>query len=1317
MGNRYVDEHLNVDTLSGLGEIYSTSTGNVNPKIETVGVPIGDNKTLSLKLGIGGTFPVLDESVPKTQTGVDYLSFLAYSHEDVNDPPYELPPVDRYVHLVDKYMKQRQSFMIDVNSYNSQGMVMMSGAETIIARRDLQAENAPETGVKRILHAPADFSSISTGLSTFQVAKLSREKTILSFDENNRLSMALDHGVINPSFTGSIEYEITDNNKTFEDALSYKSVIITGYSTDLKFYHLPEGDIVDYVTSSGFESIVEIMSSESVAPIDIDGKLLLHGENFILNKTSKCIRVTLNNGEMYSLNPYAVMPVGGTSVGTVVVFKEVFIKPSSVGYFGERINLYSMSDMHLTSVDGRFVSRAEKVVTSIESSSMVIEDGGCIGDEYFGQYRIDLSIDDVSFHQFGDGAGAIYAIRAEGKYLYIDGVDVFIKDESDVNFTKVVLPTEKNGEGTRSATVAGVEFSSDYDTLTGSVTKNSSFMYEMNYTISGSSVESEIIGDVYPVDFYRIEFLKSSCLPLEYPMETGHTTSKNMYEAGEVSHIFSKDDGAISVSNAKETADNVVRYSYLSAFGKWSDEPFIVESFGYVSRDTMFQSQDEHFLSVKLGALTESRSNRTYCGDINRIDPDYIVSWVKVRSTNQDESILFCENEYKDEEQRHLGLSSYLDAYNACDEATPIMSKLTYIGNPFEYTTGMSSLGVDSITIGDIEMRAFSTQDRIDEYTTSHTASPDMKSGNKIDGFGLNIVSVQRKTRAALTVDSSLPETISLESELHVNSFLVTIPEIGFIYNSAEDRYFDMQVIEKTQIKEQFKRGVKYQFDGFYITGVLKWDTVDSVMVAEYSLVDEIDDTYNHDYSMFFPDSVDQEFATEGEGEEDYDPYDIVAIYARERKLDSLRMIPMYLVNLLYSEFGFAQNILGVWDESSGVLIDDSTVAMTEVATESGFKTVVTCNAVEPMFFMDHYVTLSAYIFGVPYRIGKNIRLSIIRKNLLSKFSTSKMAEAEVLYVNDDAEGASRVTMDGYIMNFDSSNDNDDVYIEFSPSVFYPQGPWQNPRAYANHEDMMMREKTYSMELMPKSRIITSICVTAGNIVRFSHPAKRFSEVYSTVDGFVNREALSDIKEDSMQRGENTYVMEYIHHVGGGVNLTRGIYGDLLLYPARHSYPINNLIRELISPIREDAHAKAMDARAVFTRFDTRYVSNTIPSYYDKFLEFPTAFTCDLLPEEGVLVRDFGKTESLYSDNLMYIHGDDIVGDNGVAKVSFSNDTDQPVVVTITYDNHRWGDGLTSFNINDAYLLQREGWLLYEPRVNKRLGRVKSGVYLDGTTV
>ncbi len=1315
MGNRYADEHLNIDNLSELGDIYSTSPGNVNPKIETVGVSIGDNKTLSLKIGVGGTFPVIDESIPKTVQGMDYMSMLTYSHDDVHDPEGELTPVNRYIYLVDKYMKQRQSFILDVNSYNSQGMVMMSGAEAIKARKSNPASEH-ETGIKRIMHAPLDFSSISTGLSTFLVAKLSREKTITSFDTSGRLSMVLDHGALTSGFTGLIEYEITDNNQTFEDTISRKEVIISGNSTDLNFYPLPENDFIDEVMFSSFDNIAEIMTSESVAPVDIDGELLLYGNNFILNKTRKCIRVTLDTGEMFSLNPYSVSPVVGANISTIIVFKETFVKPSSISYSGEQTTLYVLTDMVITAVDGKFVENAAEVVTEIHGSSLTIVEGGASGDKYFGQYKIDKSYEDPTFHQFGDGAGAKQAIKIEEKYLYFDGAEVFVKDVSDPNFTQVILPAEKDQSGVRSATVAGVLFESMYDTMLGSVTKNSSFMYEMNYLISENSIESEIIGDVYPVDFYRVEFLEPSCIGGSYPMLTGHTDAKNKYQAGEISHIFSKSDGIISVSNAKSTDANTITYSYLSAFGKWSDEPFIIESFGYVSEDTMLQSPDEHYLSARLSSIAESRSDRTYCGDIKKIDSDYIVSWLKVRNVGQSESFLFCENEHRGDFEQHLGSSSYLSSGTACDKEPLEISKLSYLSDPFKYTIGISSMD-NTMTVGTIDMNQFTTGNMMNEFYLGHASSPDVKSENKINGFGLHVMSVQRETEAALTLEISAPETIALESSLWTEAFVVTIPEIGFIYDTIEDRYADMQIVSKTQIKDQFRRGAKYQFDGFYITGALRWDTEDSVMVAEYSLVDELDSEYNYDYSIFFPDSVAQEFATEGEGEEDYDPYDIVAIYERQREFGELRMIPMYLANFLYSEFGFVQNILGIWDESSGVLVDDSTITMVESPIESGFQIVVKCNEVEPISTVDHYVTMSAYMLGTPYRISQNTRISIIRKNLLSKFSEVEMIEAEVLFDNEDYDGASRAVMNGYIKNFVDSPQNEDIVVEFSPSVFYPQGPWQNPKMYANHEDMIMQNKTYSIELMPRSRIITSLCVTAGNTVQFSHPAKRFSEVYSIVDGFVTREALSDTKEDSRQRGVNTYSMEYIHHVGGGVNLNRYIYGDLLLYPARYSYPINNLIRELISPIREDAHAKAMDARAVFARFDTRYVSNTIPSYYDRFLEFPTAFTCDALPEEAVLVRDLGKIESLYAENIMYIDGSDTIGDNGISKISFSNDTDQPITVTMTYDNYRWGNGKTSFNINDAYLLERDDWLLYEPYINKRVGRVKSGVYLEGTTL
>ncbi len=408
-----------------------------------------------------------------------------------------------------------------------------------------------------------------------------------------------------------------------------------------------------------------------------------------------------------------------------------------------------------------------------------------------------------------------------------------------------------------------------------------------------------------------------------------------------------------------------------------------------------------------------------------------------------------------------------------------------------------------SLAIGEISMHDFYVENAIDTYYLGHKASHNIKSTNTVNDFGVNTLSVQNKTVAALTVTSNRPETIDLSTHLWVESFVVTIPEIGFIYNTHQDRYSNMEVISITQIKEQFVRGVKYQFDGFYVTGKLIWNVGQSASVAEYELIDELSSQYNYLYSMFLPDSVDQEFEEPWEPIESYDPYDIVAVYTRKRELDKLRMISMYLVNFLYTEFGFVQNILGVWDESSGVVIDDSSIVLSEIPIESGFGVVATCNGAEPMTFVDHYATISAYKFGIPYRMSSKTRLSISRTNMLSGFSSAVMAEAIPLHEIGEKIEASRVVMDGYIRNFVDSTNNDDVRIEFSPNVFYPQGPWQNPRLYASQEDLIMQGKTYSLEIMPHSRIITSLCVTSGNTVRFSHPAKRFSEVYSVIDGIV----------------------------------------------------------------------------------------------------------------------------------------------------------------------------------------------------------------------
>ncbi len=679
-----------------------------------------------------------------------------------------------------------------------------------------------------------------------------------------------------------------------------------------------------------------------------------------------------------------------------------------------------------------------------------------------------------------------------------------------------------------------------------------------------------------------------------------------------------------------------------------------------------------------------------------------------IRKIGTQERLVVFEHEYDDEAPQRLGQTAYLSSGTSCDEEDPpYLAKATYLANPYKYDFYLSDVSTSS-SVSVLEKQSLSTPIVADMFFTGRKGSPSTKSSEQAYGIGVTAMSVQTKTKASIVAIADNPTHIDISTILHLDNYMLVIPEIGFIYFCDLDRYSDMEIVEKSPLKSLGIRGVKYQFTSFHITGQLRWDSVSGNIMAEYSLVDELDSQYNYSTSIPFPDSAIPE----------QDPYTVSSIYRRVTFIDGVvgddeylyRNIPMYLANLLYLEYGFVQNILGVWDESSGVTVDDSTIDISSNQLLSGFTLGIFVNGVAPMAMPDRYATLSAFYFGVPYRVSDEVRIEISRSALVSGFSDDHLPLADTAFEGGDKSGASLLILDGFVENMIGG----ELIIKFAPKVFYPQGPWVNPLTYLGEEDFLMFPQ--DITIPPRSRLVLSLPVAVGNKVDFSMPGKRVTEMYEIIDGIVTDEVMMNEKLDDSQRGDPTYLMEYVHHAGGGINLHRQVIADMSVYPSRYSYPINNLIRELLSPTTEDADAKKSDARAVFVKFDTRYISDTVSSYYEKFVELPTAFTCDALPEESVLHSDSSKKDTLYRENISSILGDDIVGDGGIARLSFSNTTEEVKSVQISYENRLFPYKSASFDIDDPYLQYKKGWFIHEPHKNKMEGRVKDGVYLNNTT-
>ncbi len=1298
----FIEEHVNIDTIHGVGRIYSQELGNKNGKITNTGVKLSSNRALLLQLGVGTTLPVVGEIIPKLAVAADYLSMDVYGIEDsmatildkyvagydieelgyTNETWGFAPHTDRvnaamrFVTM--KRMKARQALTLDGVSYNSHGMVHSGLAKETQSPIDLNME----TG---------SFGPIDRQLSTFNMAKISREIVGVMFNENDTLCLAVNRDQINPTFRGMIEFEILDSHQSSEYVLERKRLLITENTSNIDYIPVTEGLFIDEVfAGDDIKKKLEVIQSECLSAVVVDDGTISEGEWFAVNKTSHNMRVSLENGQTLSLDPYGLAKTGASQPVSITTFKTTYTRPSTVSGNIEEGLLYKGSSHFDHSLIGNFfmtnVKQAVYKVTPSELKSI----SGHGSDTFFGPYKINVNLDNIEISQFGDNENAFYALRVSGVDMYMDGDDVYAKLEADLNFTKVVMPSVRS-YGKFSVVIGSITFSTEYEIVAGSVHRDKSFMYQSNFMISNDAVVGELIGNVYPVEFFRMERVyKEICYTAtEYPLEDGHVNLKNFYEAGEVSIVYQHHDGYMLINNNKFVTDDQITYSYLAFAGKLSDTPMIVESFGYVTRDTMLGIPTEHFLSQKIKDSNVTRTRKRYAGAIEVLTSKYYVMWVKFREVGTSNETFMFEHEYGDEHAAHLGHSAYLNQRTSCQNPTSDgVSKLSWLTNMLKYSLYWSKPNGSIIPL-DVELGELTLNKAVGYDQLGVKGSLATKSIDSIEGIRVTALSPQTPTRVTDTSIITAPTVLRADDTLHDRMSIVAVPEIGYCFYTLDDIVFDdIADYSEAEIIDPFKRGITLSWSDHTLDAYLEYRPAETNVFSVYHLKDSDGETIS---------VIEQRFPDGAEGAEYM--YEVDNLYARERDFaetydyeegDCQKCIPMYLANALMRKFGHVQNIVGVWDEGSSVIINDASISFTDEVEAAGHRITPLCSGAEPIDVVDHYAMISVFKTGQPYDVSDEMRVLFIKSGLIDGFEPGAYAEADALADNGDINGASKRILDGMTSNIHVTK----IFIGVSPMLFGMQGPWKNPRDYVTPKEKILLSGELTYKIKKKSRLIMNFHVGPENILNLNEPGRQFDEMYNIIDGYVEEEVVANDKRTPIQRGETTYSISYMNHAGAGILLDRNIVVDLEAYPARLSYPANNLTRELISPIREDAHSKKMDARAVYVRFDTRYVNESIHSYYDKFIEAPTALTCDSLPEEAVLSRDHDNDSSLYENLMTSVAGNSILPNEGVIQLSFDNDTEEDKELTPVFDNHRCsfltaGQGIASYPLNDAYDLMR----------------------------
>jgi len=1290
--SNFIDEHVNMDVIDNIGKVYTQELGNINGTIGDTGVKLSSNRTLLLDLGVGVSFPVVGEIIPNMKPPTDYLSCDVYTISDsmrtlrdvyeggfeINELGYNADtwpaatPEDRSAavcrFLTVQRMKQRQSLTLDVVSYNSHGLVHSGKA------KEMQSPVMFDLNKNSLGH-------IDRQLSTFNLAKLSREIVSVMFNKDDKLSIAINYDEINPDFRGMIEYEVLDTSLSSEHIIERKRMLITHSVSGVAYVPVTEGLFIDQTYESDITSVVEVIQSECKTAVAIDGENIVSGEWFAINKTSQSMRVSLDNGDVLALDPYGMKKCGAAQPVFATTFKFTYTRPASVsGNIVDGLLYKQRSRFHHGSISGKFVDKIKFAIYDVTAAGAKYI-SSATGGTYFGPYKVDKDISTYDVVQFGDSNNPIQAIRSQGVDMYFEGQSVYAKAVADVNFQLLSLSTERGNSGEFSIVVGGMKFSSLYEVPTGSVHRDREFMYESNFFITTNAVVGEIIGRVYPTTYFRIKRVHEAiCVGAsEFPMEDGHVNARNYYSPAEVAGVYSRSEGYISIINNHTVENDDITYSIKAVAGKIGDVPMVVQSFGYVTRATMMAAPSEHFLSAKMRDSYSSRTRKRYAGSIERETANYRIMWIKLKEVGTDETTFIFDHEYDDEHAPHLGHSSYLNQRSACPKSAPHpVSKLTWVTNMLEYTAHWSKTGA-SIVPGEIEASDLKLNKSCPSYGFGIYGSIETKSIDKIGNIAVTALSAQSSSNLTDSIIITEPEVIQYSNTLFEDASVVAFPDLGFFYISEENITFeDISVYTETQIREPFKRGITIEWADYILEAYLEYVEAETNVFSVYNLIDKSDADNNISISQHFPDGAISTSTM----------YQVDELYTQRRETDEQKCIPMYLANALMRKYGHVQNILGVWDESSGVIVNDATISFRKDTMSAGYKVYPLCGGAEPIDIVDHYAMLSVYKTGKPYDVSPEVRVAVNKFGRIDGYEATAEAEAEILYLAGDEVGASKRALDGI-----SKNISGDLYMQVSPMLFGMQGPWKNPIDYVtqNEKILLSGELTYSIK--PKSRLIMEFSVGPENVLHLNEEGRQFDEMYDIIDGYVEEEVISNDKKTPLQRGDTSYSLKYTNHAGGGILLDRSIVVDLEAYPARLSYPTNNLTRELISPIREDAHSKKMDARAVYVRFDTRYVSESIRSYYDKFIEAPTALTCDSLPEEAVLSRDHENNHSLYKNLTNTVFGNSLMSIGGRILLSFDNDTDETKELTPVYNNTfklfsaGRGRGVSSFKLDDVYRL------------------------------
>jgi len=1228
--------------------------------IKNIGTKIGKNHIVEFDIGAGSVLPNIGEIVERSNPTLGFYSKFPYALHDYNyskKSSYELNFVDHvpsedekidslYKWTTMNFMRKRMALTIDSISHNSFAKIKFGRA---LSHGRLYNPNIETYTFE-----------LDRQLSNYNTFAISHEKIITGFDKDGFLSVIVNMDSISRDFVGLIELSLFDSSKQNQNMTDRLKLFFEKNNGGIFYKRLNEIAYVDKILSDDFEDFCEIVQNKGIAPVQVDDNVIDSGDSFVVNKSSRNLKVTLNDESSHYVDPYGIVKTEGTEIRSLTVFKPIKVKLTGVSGTIKNGKFFE-DDFDVYHKNGQFSPRDTATISSISEDGIeyMCEENPVV---CISGYKTNVSASDITVEEFGD-RNPIYAARLKNEAdAYFEGGMLYVKSASELNFR--IADDD-------SFTIGTVEFSRVLDNPAGDIIEHEKFIYPKNYILRDGEVLTEETGLAIPNGIFKITRQYSTCKDISGDKTKIDQTSfaENDYLPAEISIVFKDEDGKLYTDNKKDSSLEYIDYSYNFAGGYCSNERFTIESFGFQSVDNDKTVGIEHWISYLYRNSIESKTRKHYSGSRESVFPEYSVFWIGMKNVESKEQVNVFEVEYSDESHQKLGESPYQKNAGTCQypKKEP-ETKLSEFNNfsTYNFYTAKGGLNIDSIKH---ESRfVFNTKSDPSFCYDLNMTPADFND----TWYAPSCVSFQRASSTTETIVSENSFIYDFgENSIGDDSIgkVLVVPKVGFYcdFDSDEDLFDIDESVEF--FAEEFSRGVVITSQLYTLTAKIEYEENDG-LVAKYIL-----DANGESREFRYPYS--EEFANPRAAS--------LQFYSELRATtQGIECLPEVLASFLF-DHGYRQCVVGVWDESNGILVNDSNLSFEVVEKKSGFDVVPMISGAYPTSRVMSSIELSVYKKGKPFVLSDSIM-----------FSFRKIGIIDLSNLYDVISNENTNNSDSYVAKKLRDSIKSLPMISFIPSVFESQQPWSGVRESTSSIFKILCCDEYEMLSPGNSMMEMRASVSLDNYLNIigDVDAVTYIQPYKIIYGYVEKQTVSKRKSTPLQRGDNTYHILYDSIETDSLKLSRDIVIDLDVYPHDKTYMLNNVISELIVPVRENGHDMTMDARSVFVRFDTRYISDSIKSYYEKFNELPTSFECNMNPEESVLNIQNEPKERMFKNYFDTILGTEVVTEVET-KFSIVNNTNLDKMFKFSFKNNKmksvYMNVVSEYNMDDFILYLKSG--------------------------